>query len=424
MKTSRALHLFAHQKQKLNSFPAKERCSMKRIRESVLTALDKNPGDDDSLIREFDKITASKGNKAYSVFFNVLTHLDLPPDTAESCWKEVVAHRDVMSGKLGRPVNLRTAICDYFCSIDKTLKNPVVVELHVFEDQLAAFRHDTLTGLYTRATFEDALRQEISRSKRYDTPLSLIFFDLDDFKKVNDTFGHLAGDLVLKDVAATIMNTIRVEDSACRYGGEEIVVLLPNTGKVEGLVIGERIRERVESLCTKYNGHVISPTISGGLATYPIDAEDAEELLKNADSALYRAKDFGKNNITVYSHDKRRYLRVQFLSSLKVRRLGPGVDMDELKTSAKNISIAGILFESEIYMEIGSKVQLMIPMSDGAEPMHVIGTVVRIEVFDSNRYDIGVSFLEMDRNLKNEISRYMIHQLERAKALSGRISTL
>ena len=210
-------------------------------------------------------------------------------------------------------------------------------------------------------------------------------------------------------------NAIRDEDSASRYGGEEIVLLLPNTGKVEALILGERIRERVEALCPDYEGSVIRTTISGGLASYPIDADTSENLLKNADSALYRAKDFGKNNVTIYSHDKRRYLRVHFFSTISVQQIGHDKNIHELNASTKDISVAGLLFESETCMEIGSKVQLMIPMDDGEEPLYVIGTVVRIEVFDSNRYDIGVSFLELDRTLKNEISRYMIHQLERVR---------
>ncbi|NOY70613.1 MAG: diguanylate cyclase [Deltaproteobacteria bacterium] len=388
---------------------------MKRIRDAVLKAIYRSTGDDGNLIKEFDGIVKSSGKQAYSVFFNVLTHLELKPEAAESCWKEVVDHRDLMAGKLGRAVNLRTAICDYFCSIDKAFKNPVVVELHVFEDQLESFRHDALTGLYTRGTFEETLKREVSRARRYETQLTIIFFDLDDFKKVNDTYGHPAGDMVLKEVSKTVTNMIRAEDSASRYGGEEIVLLLPNTGKVEALILGERIREKVEALCPNYEGNVIQTTISGGLATYPIDADTPENLLKNADSALYRAKDFGKNNVTVYSHDKRRYLRVHFFSTISIRQIGHDEHIHELAANTKNISVAGLLFESKTYMEIGSKVQLKIPMDGDEQPLYVIGTVVRIEVFDSGRYDIGVSFLEMDRNLKNEISRYMIHQLERVR---------
>ena len=108
---------------------------MNRIRDAVLKAIYRSTGDDGNLIKEFDDIVKSGGKRAYSVFFNVLTHLEFTPDAAESCWKDVVDHRDMMAEKIGRSVNLRTAICDYFCSIDKAFKNPVVVELHVFEDQ-------------------------------------------------------------------------------------------------------------------------------------------------------------------------------------------------------------------------------------------------------------------------------------------------
>ncbi len=386
---------------------------MKSIRDAVVKSIYRHVDNDERLISNLDEIAGTGGKIAYSTFFNVLTHLDLAPELAESYWTDILSHRNEMIRKLGRDVKLRTAICDYFCSVEKSLKNPVVVEIHVFEDQLNSLKYDSLTGLYTRSMFEETISRELSRAKRYETDLSLLFFDLDDFKRVNDTFGHLAGDCVLQEVSKTIKNQIRTEDSAVRFGGEEIVVILPQTGKVEALIMGERIREKIEAINFEYDGHTIQPTVSGGLAAYPIDAQNPTDLLKCADSALYRAKDFGKNNITVYSHDKRRYLRVHFFEKIHIRQIEFDNRFNELTASTKNISLAGVLFESETPMEIGTKVQLKIPLNNGSGPLQIIGTVVRVEIFDQNCYDIGVSFLEVDKAVKNEISRYMIHQLER-----------
>lgn len=385
---------------------------MKKIREAILKCVYDHAEDDDRLIEGLNVIIQDGGKKAYSAFFNVLTHLDLDPETAEHCWQAVLSHRRELMSALNRPVNLRTVICDYLCSVDRFLKNPVFVEIHVFENHLKSMKYDSLTRLYTRSTFEEAFSREFARARRYETELSVLFFDLDDFKSVNDMFGHLAGDLVLADVGRIIKNEIRAEDSAARYGGEEFVVILPETGKVDALILAERIRKKVEALDLSYEDKQIQPTISGGVASYPIDAQSENDLIKYADRALYRAKEFGKNNVAVYSHNKRRYVRVGFEKDLHIRQIGRDETFREFSASAKNISMAGILFESEFFLEIGAKVSLSIPAGTNQPPFSLIGTVVRVEILDSNHFDIGVSFLNLDKTIKNEISAYLFHQLD------------
>ncbi|MDP6432819.1 MAG: GGDEF domain-containing protein, partial [Candidatus Scalindua sp.] len=182
----------------------------------------------------------------------------------------VVSHRNSMSKALGRNVNFRTAICDYFCSISKDMTNPIVIEIRVLEEALFSLKYDSLTGLYTRRTFDDMFLRETDRATRYGLELSVLFFDLDNFKEINDNFGHLAGDETLKHVARIIMSELRTIDIAARYGGEEIMVVLPETGKIEAYVVGERIRERVENTKLDYKDQNISLTISGGIASFPI----------------------------------------------------------------------------------------------------------------------------------------------------------
>ncbi len=384
---------------------------MKRIRDAVLNCVYNCADDDERLIRELKAIVEHDGNRAYSVFFNVLTHLNLDSDMAESCWQSILVHRKEMKHALNRDVNLRTVICDYLCSVDRTLKNPVFIEIHVFEDQLKSLKYDSLTGLYTRSTFEEKFTKEFSRAKRYETELSVLFFDLDDFKRVNDIFGHLAGDLVLKDVGWIIKNEIRAEDSAARYGGEEFVVILPQTGKVDALILSERIRKKVESLNLSYENKNIQVTISGGLASFPIDAQTENDLLNYADRALYRAKEFGKNEVVAYSHNKRRYIRISFNGSIDIRQIGESSGVASYPANGKNISKTGILFESEVFLKIGARVELTISMSGKESSFVVIGTVVRVEVFDSSLYDIGVSFLDLEKDSKDEILQYMMRQV-------------
>jgi len=375
------------------------------IRKSVLKCLDEFSSDDDKLISELNSIIEERGSEAYQVIFSVLTHLNLTADKAEDYWKQIVSHRNSMSKALGRNVNLRTAICDYFCSISKDMTNPVVIEIRVLEEELDSLKYDSLTGLYTRRTFDDMFLRETDRATRYGLELSVLFFDLDDFKKINDTFGHLAGDETLKHVARIIMNELRTIDIAVRYGGEEIVVVLPETGKIDAFVVGERIRERVENAKLDHKGQDISLTISGGIASFPIDATDTENLIKNSDIAVYKAKEAGKNNIVIFSEHKRRYIRVDFIADIQVQVVDPNNKIGTLETTSKNLSAGGILFESKYPIDIDTKVQLRIPTGTAAEPLVIAGDVIRVEKYNASKYDIGISFLGVDYASRNVLSR-------------------
>lgn len=282
---------------------------MQQIRASVLKILSECKGDDDALIASLNYLIEREGDQTYPVILNVLTHLEMEEEEAKGCWHEIMGHRDLMVGPLGRQVNLRTVLCDYFCSIHRRLSNPKVVEMDVFEKNADSFRFDDLTGLFSRGYFDKALKREIGRTRRYVTDLSLLFLDLDGFKLINDTYGHPAGDRILQDVGRTIQKQIRAEDSAARYGGEEFVIIMPHTGKRCALIVAERIRSRIASKRFSYDGFEIHLTISGGLASYPMDGSDPLSLVKCSDKALYRAKKYGKNMITIYTGDDLRHLR-------------------------------------------------------------------------------------------------------------------
>lgn len=152
---------------------------------------------------------------------------------------------------------------------------------------------DFLTGIYNRAKFNEKLNQWIDYCNRYNAPLSLVIFDIDNFKMINDNCGHQIGDCVLKDLTVTIKKIIRITDIFARWGGEEFVLLLPNTNKEQALELTERIRKSIQkSKFTNAN----SITCSFGLATLT-EKENAESFLKRADKLLYSAKNRGKNII-------------------------------------------------------------------------------------------------------------------------------
>jgi diguanylate cyclase (GGDEF)-like protein len=158
---------------------------------------------------------------------------------------------------------------------------------------------DGLTGLANHREFQDQLRREIERGQRFGLPVALILLDLDDFKSINDRFGHLAGDSVLRGVGTTLRQLIREIDTAARYGGEEYAVILPGTS-VEGAArLAERIRVAVGERPIVAGERSIGVTASFGVAAMPEDGTTQVELIAAADSALYRAKNGGKNRVAV-----------------------------------------------------------------------------------------------------------------------------
>lgn len=178
-----------------------------------------------------------------------------------------------------------------------------VSSCHNLTEQLKALSiTDPLTGLFNRRYLEERFTEEIRRSERYHLSCSLVLFDIDDFKLLNDTEGHLAGDTALKEVAKTAQQSARVHDVFCRFGGEEFAIIMPQTTREEAYLVAERIRNNVKSLpiekWEKFPHDRI--TISLGVASFPSDGKTVHELVKSADTALYKAKSMGKDKSCMY----------------------------------------------------------------------------------------------------------------------------
>lgn len=156
---------------------------------------------------------------------------------------------------------------------------------------------DALTGLYNRRHLDANLEREFLRSKRYHNNLSIAVIDIDFFKKVNDTYGHLCGDYVLKEVAYMILDTLRKTDMVFRCGGEEFVALLTETPLEKALIPLERLRKRIEKYPFEYNDNKFQVTISIGVNSTESGVETAGEFLDGADKALYLAKNNGRNQV-------------------------------------------------------------------------------------------------------------------------------
>lgn len=167
-----------------------------------------------------------------------------------------------------------------------------------FEQQYRLATTDGLTELYNHRYFQEQMRMQVEQSKRYNNNFSLIIIDIDFFKKFNDTFGHQSGDAVLRQVAQTLKRNVRATDIVCRYGGEEMSIILPNTSKEEAQSTAEKICRRVADRKFKLAGDKdTNVTISLGVATFPNDGDNASKIIDSADKRLYNAKHNGRNQV-------------------------------------------------------------------------------------------------------------------------------
>ena len=163
---------------------------------------------------------------------------------------------------------------------------------------------DGLTDLYNHRYFQESLSQEISRQKRLKGKFSLLLLDIDDFKKLNDSYGHQAGDIVLKGISSILRSQVREVDMLARYGGEEFALLLLDTDKKGAMKMGERICRAISAQKFKLDGGMERVTVSGGIACWPADAQEKKLLLRKADRALYYSKEKGKNRVSHISQVK------------------------------------------------------------------------------------------------------------------------
>lgn len=174
------------------------------------------------------------------------------------------------------------------------------IEILFYGNLGSAAHHDPLTGIYNKGYLLEALDAEFKRAKALHTDFSVLFFDLDHFKKVNDTYGHDAGDYVLKEFSHLVRtNFLKPKDVFARYGGEEFVILLSKTNATLAAELAEKIRSAVEANAFIYEGKRMPITTSLGVAELRTDIESAQTLLKHADKALYTAKSQGRNRVVV-----------------------------------------------------------------------------------------------------------------------------
>lgn len=375
----------------------------------IVTSLGEDADNEESIINEVEKI--SKSNKEdskciYRDLLKIFTHLDFDTGEAKVHWLNIFNHKVALAKKLRRAVPLRVAMLDYFIKVNRKLRNPKIIELEIFENMANSMIIDELTKVYNRRFFNDTIVREIERVKRYNMPLSLLMLDLDDFKKFNDTYGHLCGDRILMRVGALLKENCRNVDFPSRYGGEEFMVILPQTMAAGALRLGERIRERLGHVRfrTREGQPIFPVTISGGISTYGFEGTTAEDLINKADIALYHAKTDGKNRIYTYFVEKRKFLRINAGVVIVYRILKKG---EFEKSLTKNIGGGGILFVADELIAIGTMLDLTIQIPDVPHTINAVGKVVRVEAIPDKKFEIGLFFSKINQADQSIIMTYV-----------------
>ena len=257
--------------------------------------LDEDPLSEDRILRKFEELRDNSNSEFYVDLFRVLLHHRFEPGVAQDHWKEILQHSRELERRLERPIGFRVAMLDYFINLNKILRNPIIIEISVVDEMMKNSMTDELTMLYNRRYFDRCLRREMKRAERHQVPVSLLILDLDNFKSINDTYGHSSGDMIMRRVGHLLKLILRQEDYPCRFGGEEFAVVLPHTSTEQAMKVADRFRVAVEK--EDFDG--ITVTCSGGLASYPDHGNSGSQIFEGADRALYEAKKTGKNRILV-----------------------------------------------------------------------------------------------------------------------------
>jgi len=236
-------------------------------------------------------------NKLYCLVMKSLTHeVYTKENIAKKTFERIIIHLNTLNKKLNRNVGLLVATLDYLQNIIKTLDEPKIIEENKSDVLLETSTIDELTTLYLRDIFDITIIKRVAESNRSKTPISLIMLDIDDFKVINDTYGHQKGDFVLNKIGEEINLSVRQMDMAARYGGEEFAILMPETRISTASKIAQRLRKKIKNI----DFEEFKVTISLGVSQSDDEINTAQKLIEITDTYLYKAKENGKDRVEIY----------------------------------------------------------------------------------------------------------------------------
>lgn len=252
---------------------------------------DRNLSNSEKMI--YDRLLNESGDDLYVKLLFYITHQIFTEKDSKLLWNEILDHKNRISKILNRNVEISVATLDYLTNIKNEIKNPKLIG-EAFIGKIAEIASiDPLTKLYNRQYLFLKLKEELNRYMRYETTFSILMIDLDNFKAINDSFGHQKGDEILSKFGNILEISKRELDICARYGGEEFIIILPHTDKNESYKIAERLRLII---IEKFQSENL--TVSIGVSNCPECGKTIESIIKKADDSLYNSKRMGKNRVS------------------------------------------------------------------------------------------------------------------------------
>ena len=370
--------------------------------DEIIDTLKEDEKTQEWLVEKIKAILEQDGERVFSNLLKVFTHLEIEARDAEKIWNDILIHREEMSKLLKRSVGLRVAMLDYFISINRRMRNPKIIEIEIFEKLEQSLITDELTGIYNKRFLKEALYREVQRAKRYGLELSVLFLDIDDFKRCNETHGHPFGDKVLKKTADIIRAGLREVDYPCRFGGDEFTIILPETRGSRAMIAAERLRKNIAKANFLKGGNY-RLTVSGGVASFGIDGNTPEELIENADLALLRAKNDGKNRVYIFYKEKRKFVRISADWDISYKVMN-GRTIENARM--KNVGGGGLLFEEKRPIPISSVLDITFSPPFRKKKIAAQAKVVRLEVKENGKFDIGILFTKINPTDQKELLKF------------------
>ena len=345
--------------------------------------------------------------EVYRNYFYLLTHLEFEEADAIRHWDEFKNYHAKFEKDLGYPIDTRITTLSYFINENKQLTNPKIIEMKVFQSTQDKVILDELTSVYNYRHFRQRIKEEMRGAVDREEMLSLIIIDIDNFKRVNDDYGHLAGDGILRQIALLMKSEISVQGETFRYGGEEFAVIVPRTGKQEVYEIANNLCEKIaEHAFINENSaprHEMSVTASLGVAAYPQDCEDSNSMVENADKALYNAKGSGKNIVCLYSENQRRTKRL----NLSVQGKLTSFKASSVAIRTLNVSKGGIRFLCEKELLSDSVVELKLDLANNNKDVVTALCWIINRNPDGNAFVYGAEVVQINKRDRVRFNRFV-----------------
>ena len=365
----------------------------------------------DRLVAELEGLAATEGPAVYAELLYLLAHIRFDETEAERHWRAVIQHRQEMEDRLEADVALSVALVSYFVQVNRQLHNPKLIELKVFEETRASAYRDELTDLHNFRFLQEYLTWELSRAERHGGKFSIAMGDIDNFKDYNDRHGHNQGNLTLQAVAKTLVTAGREEDVVARYGGEEFVIIMPATSKEHALGVADRARKAVADLELSDVDPTHYVTMSLGIASYPLDAESADDLIRCADRAMYLAKGRGKNQVQLYGANRRAHKRIHTVVSGEYRVF----EEERRPFSTLDISERSLRVMVDRPVPANTLVEFTLALPESDQNVSANARVIRAVPRDEGTYEMALTIVDIESREYLALRKYLEAQAPESK---------